>query len=159
MNYVLVLVVEPDDESVKEKLRREVQKLRMAKVRLQKKIHILEGKKAKKQTNVSLKSRLSKIRNDLSHFVSGAALDFIMCQVREGRKKAKGRRWSLKEKAIALSLLHSSPKTYRMLRRMLCLPSVSTLQREMQQLQVGGFGFALFGFWSINVHVCANSTT
>ena len=125
-----------EDDSTKDKLRREVQRLRMAKVRLQQKIRILEGKTAKPKLSTSVNSRLSKIRNDLSYFVSGATLDFIMCQVREGRKKAKGRRWSLKEKALALSLLHSSPKTYKMLRRLLSLPSVATLQHEMQQLQV-----------------------
>ena len=50
--------------------------------------------------------------------------------------KNKGQRWTPKDKALALSLLHSSPKTYKLLQRIFKLPSVKTLSRCMQTIDV-----------------------
>ena len=40
-------------------------------------------------------------------------------------------RWSTDHKSLALSLLHSSPKTYKLLRKVFSLPSVRTLRQAM----------------------------
>lgn len=50
--------------------------------------------------------------------------------------KGRGRRWSLSDKALALSLLHSSPKTYRLLQKVFALPSVQTLKALMRNVEV-----------------------
>ena len=41
-----------------------------------------------------------------------------------------------RDKSIALSLFHASPKAYRLISRFFHLPSISTLQRTMQRIQV-----------------------
>ena len=59
---------------------------------------------------------------------------FVATQIRVGTQKAKGARWTSSEKAVALALFHSSPKAYRMMRKLLCLPSVTALRRAMQKI-------------------------
>jgi hypothetical protein len=44
------------------------------------------------------------------------------------KHKTKGRKWNLKDKILALSLLKRSPKSYSLLRVLLPLPSRRTLQ-------------------------------
>ena len=52
-----------------------------------------------------------------------------------GRKK-QGYRWSASDKALAISLYTSSPKCYRLMRKMIKLPSPSTLKRSLQDLNI-----------------------
>lgn len=52
------------------------------------------------------------------------------------RRSLQGRRWSEKEKVFALALLHSSPKTYKLLRKVLALPSVTTLREVMRKVDI-----------------------
>ena len=47
-----------------------------------------------------------------------------------------GSRGAHKDKALTLALLHSSPRTYRMLQDVFKLPSVKTLSRVMQKINV-----------------------
>ena len=68
---------------------------------------------------------------------SGPRLQFIMSQIRASTAKTvRGLRWKCADKALALSLYHSSPKAYRLLRRTLVLPSVRTLKRVMRNIDV-----------------------
>ena len=59
-----------------------------------------------------------------------------MTQVRLAKKKAKGRRYNSNDKATALALYHSSPKTYRVLRKLFLLPTTRTLRKHMQQVYI-----------------------
>ena len=59
-----------------------------------------------------------------------------MAQVRASIRRPKGRRWTTADKALALSLLHSSPRSYRILRRVFFLPSVKTLKKTMLNLNI-----------------------
>jgi len=85
------------------------------------------------------------LRNVLKeHGVRGTALDFIMHQVSLARKSKFGRRWSSKLRKLALSLFHSSPKTYRLLNKVFYLPSISTLKRILKNINIQtGFSSAL----------------
>lgn len=89
-----------------------------------------------RETKASQQRKIEHLQKLLSEFLSGQKLDFVMSQVRCALKKAKGRRWTYKDKALALSLLHSSPKTYRLLRRIFDLPSVATLKLAMKNIDV-----------------------
>ena len=88
---------------------------------------------------VSKAGKVEQLKHDLSQYMSGPTLDFVMCQVREGTKKPRGRRWSPHDKSLAMSLLHSGPKTYRLLQKIFKLPGVETLRREMAHIQVRFF--------------------
>ncbi|KAG8227029.1 hypothetical protein J437_LFUL006649 [Ladona fulva] len=48
--------------------------------------------------------------------MSERAAEFLASQIRCSKRKAKGRRWTHKEKVIALSIYKQSPKCYRFLR-------------------------------------------
>ncbi len=53
-------------------------------------------------------------------------------------------KWSCTDKSFALSLMHSSPKTYRLLRKVFNLPSVSMLKLAMKNINVKpGFNCAI----------------
>ena len=82
------------------------------------------------------KQKIDKLAAELSEYFSGPTLDFVLCQLRMSKVKNKGQRWAPKDKALALSLLHSSPKTYKLLQRIFKLPSVKTLSRCMQTIDV-----------------------
>ena len=45
-------------------------------------------------------------------------------------------RWPEKDKRIALSLYHTSPKACRWLKKIFALPSIATLRREMRKVRV-----------------------
>ena len=85
---------------------------------------------------LTIKQKIEKLSKDLSEFLSGPTLDFVMCQIRVSTVKKRDQRWSHKDKALALSLLHSNPRTYRMLQDVFKLPSVKTLSRVMQKINV-----------------------
>ena len=86
-------------------------------------------------TKAAEQQELERIIKGLSAYLpAGPTLDFILCQIRVSRKKNKGQRWTAKDKSLALSLYHSSPKTYRLLQKIFRLPSVRTLYRIMQNI-------------------------
>lgn len=62
----------------------------------------------------------------MENFTTSAKLITLM-QFRETKKKNKGRRFSMKEKIVALTILKHSPKAYRFLRKIFILPSSQTL--------------------------------
>ncbi|CAK1592309.1 unnamed protein product [Parnassius mnemosyne] len=63
----------------------------------------------------------------------------LQAQLKNDGKKFKGRRWTFDEKVVALRLFKRSPTCYRLLRRMWCLPSPSTLNNLLRlfSLNVG----------------------
>lgn len=65
-----------------------------------------------------------------------AAQTFINMQIKEAGKKMKGRRFSLREKVLALSLYKPSPKAYRLLSEICILPKQKTLQKLLQNVDV-----------------------
>ena len=68
-------------------------------------------------------------------FISGSQLEFVMSQLRGATRKAKGVQWTSKDKALALLLLHFSPKTFRIMRKIFTMPSIQTLTRAMHVLR------------------------
>ena len=84
----------------------------------------------------SLKRKLADLRVQLSEFLSGVKLEFVMSQLQCATKKSRGFRWSSRDKALALSLLHSSPKAYRLLHKIFSMPCVNTLKAAMHKIQI-----------------------
>ena len=68
-----------------------------------------------------------------------------MSQLQLSGKPKYGNRYSNEDKAFALSLFHTSPKCYRLLKKLFCLPSVSTLKKCMQKISISpGFHPLIF---------------
>lgn len=90
----------------------------------------------------------------VSKFLEGPSLDFVATQIKMSVSSKFGRRWTAKDKATALSLYHSSPKTYRLLTksRLFILPSLSTLKSAMREVEVyPGFSERLLQSFKIKV--------
>ncbi|CAH0728892.1 unnamed protein product, partial [Brenthis ino] len=67
---------------------------------------------------------------------SSAAKLLMQIQFRENRKKDKGRRFTLKEKVVALSILKQGPKGYKFLRSIFILPTKPTLIKLIQRINL-----------------------
>ena len=125
------------DTPRKQALRGKIQNLRQKLYRLGRKLKSMETKDKEKISKKERKKReFKKLYTELSKHLTGMALEFVVTQIRVGKKSPKGIRWTTSEKAFALSILHSSPKTYRMLRKIITLPSITTLRRAMQNIKI-----------------------
>lgn len=65
--------------------------------------------------------------NNLSEKLNKTTLNFIKTQVHIQNNCPKGRRYTLDDKILALSLYKTSPKGYRFLSSIFALPSKATL--------------------------------
>lgn len=76
------------------------------------------------------------IFDNLSDKLSPAATLFTNLQIRETRKKNKGRRFTLDEKLLSLSLYKKSPKSYRLLSSLFTLPSRRLLSTMLSKVPI-----------------------
>lgn len=83
---------------------------------------------------ISEKRKKEAFISQLSEYLSGPALEFVSTRVHMGQKKNKW--WSARDKSVALSLFHASPKAYRLIKKIYALPGVNTLRRTTRQVQV-----------------------
>ena len=96
--------------------------------------------------------KVKHIITEISQLVSGPALDFFVSQIKMAGRKKRGYRWTVKDKSLALTLLHSSPKTYRIMSKIFLLPSKQTLSRSMQKLKIfPGFNEAILEAFKLKV--------
>ena len=105
-------------------------------LRLRKKHGALLGETFVKTKPKSHKAKFDDLGNDLKEHVHGPIYDFIMSQIKSFMRKPRRHHWTDKGKALALSLLHSSPKTYCLLRKTFKLPSVKTLGKVMRNIAI-----------------------
>ena len=107
-------------------------KLRLEKKRLQTRLWCLQKQQSESKASKGLKKSRAKAKANAiavaSEFLSGPALDFFKSQIQMSDRGLKGKRWSEQMKMFALSLFHTSPKCYRMLRKIFSLPGISTLK-------------------------------
>ncbi|CAG4952227.1 unnamed protein product [Colias eurytheme] len=74
-----------------------------------------------------------------------AAKIITKLQCRESYKKSKGRRFTLKEKVLSLSMYKRSPKCYTLLASYFCLPSAKALKRLLAKVEIeSGMNKAVF---------------
>lgn len=72
----------------------------------------------------------------ISEKMTATASLFTKLQMRETQKKNKGRRFTIDEKILSLSLYKRSPKCYRMLSMMFTLPSAKTLHNVLNSVSI-----------------------
>lgn len=58
----------------------------------------------------------------------------LQSQLKNTSRKLSGRRWTLDDKVLALSLYKKSSSCYRLLRRLFCLPSISSLKALLNKI-------------------------
>lgn len=90
------------------------------------------------------KDYLKELSNDnaikkISKYISPNFAILLHGQVRNFKKKVGARRWTSEDKILALRIYKRSPTCFRLLRRMFCLPTASTLKALLRkcQLKVG----------------------
>ncbi|KAJ3658675.1 hypothetical protein Zmor_010400 [Zophobas morio] len=77
--------------------------------------------------------------------MSVAAKLFTNLQMRETHKKSRGRRFSLEEKILSLTMYKQSPKAYRLLQKLFTLPARKTLTSLLQKVVLNtGLNMGLF---------------
>ena len=93
----------------------------------------------KKSDQLKPDSRTKKVQKAIdlvSELFDGSLRDFFVTQLKLSGRAKKGNRYSNDDKAVALSLFHTSPKCYRLLKKLFCLPSISTLKKCMHNVQI-----------------------
>ncbi|XP_047036130.1 uncharacterized protein LOC124641914 [Helicoverpa zea] len=97
-----------------------------------------------------LRNRIKKLKNKdiLKEISKNESVDKLMkkltptfalllqAQIKNLKKKTKGRRWTVEEKITALRLYKRSPTCYRLMRRLFCLPAQSTLKCLLSKLSL-----------------------
>ncbi|KAJ8708707.1 hypothetical protein PYW08_010089 [Mythimna loreyi] len=97
-----------------------------------------------------LRNRIKKLKNKdiLKEISKNESVDKLMkkltptfalllqAQIKNFKKKTKGRRWTTEEKITALRLYKRSPTCYRLMRRLFCLPAQSTLKCLLSKLSL-----------------------
>lgn len=110
----------------KQKLQKEVARLRMKVCRLK------QQKKSCKQAT-KRDTNIKSIISQLSVYLPSDTILFIETQIRMSQRKKQGHRWAIKDKMLALSIFYHSRKAYRLLSKLFCLPSKSTLLRTLRK--------------------------
>ena len=85
----------------------------------------------KKKTNIKgLRSAIACLKQHLPSQI----MSFIESQVQMTQRSKYAFRWKVKDKVLALSILFYSRKAYKILSHFLILPSVRTLQCDLQKI-------------------------
>ena len=83
-----------------------------------------------------MKSKQSKPTNkNVASITEGNLKDFMTRQL-EVSKNPRGNRYNVNENMFSLSLWHSSPKCYRLLKTTFSLPSITTLRRSIRMIDM-----------------------
>lgn len=70
----------------------------------------------------------------LNEYLNPAFGILLQSQMKNSRRKLKGRRWTLHEKILALAIYKKSSACYKLLRRMICLPNPGTLKNLLNRV-------------------------
>lgn len=102
---------------------------------LKKQINVIKRKNASvKQLKIAKTFVTGDSCNHIVDIVSKTTLKFFQSQIKIQNKKAKGRRYSLDDKILALSIFKTSPKGYKFLSSIFTLPSISTLNTVLTKI-------------------------
>lgn len=79
--------------------------------------------------SLSRGKKLEHIISELSEFLDGVQLQFVVAQLRSAKIAKRRRRWSDADKLLALSILYQSSKAYKFLAKIFHLPARSSLRK------------------------------
>lgn len=115
------------------------QKKRLVKIIRQKEDHLRKVKSLCRSRLHDIKAISnvadSNVVRKLFEGTSSITANFLMSQIRTSRaKSARGRRWTLEDKLVALCIFKKSPRCYTLLRKFLTLPHKRTLLTLLEQV-------------------------
>ena len=91
------------------------------------------------------KKDIESIINQVRTYLPENTTNFIRTQMEMSSKSAKGRRWPIKDKMLALSIFYHSRKAYKILGKFFRLPSKRTLLKTLQNSNISpGFSPKIF---------------
>ena len=103
------------------------------------KIHRLKGKIKTLTASLEKASKSGSITNiikNASRYLDTSTLDFFASQLRIGKQRLKGRRYTNKDKLFAFALHYQSPSAYRFCRKIFALPCERSLRRWLEKVRV-----------------------
>ncbi|XP_045120015.1 uncharacterized protein LOC123509643 isoform X2 [Portunus trituberculatus] len=90
-----------------------------------------------------LQSKLSKtsctsknLFKNVTKHLNPKLVSFMASQIKQGKRKANGRRYSKEEKMLALATYYTSPRAYRFLASLFTLPAFGTLHTWLRRIQM-----------------------
>ncbi|KAI4455437.1 thap domain [Holotrichia oblita] len=112
-----------------------VKQLTPKKRKLHKQIQLLSRSRTyykKKSRTPSKEEVLDNLTNNLDPQIK----TFVISQILQSSKPKKGRRFSINDKIMGLLLYKQSSRSYRLLKKLFCLPSKNTLKKLLSKLQI-----------------------
>lgn len=103
-------------------------------------VEILRLRRKFKKVNKSKRDIIQSLESDsavnsLMNSKLGSPFYLLMqSQLKNNTRKLAGRRWTIHDKVLALSIYKKSSSCYRLLRRLFCLPSVSSLKKVLNKI-------------------------
>ena len=95
--------------------------------------------------NISEKKKINILVTQLKKYLPSETVSFIERQILLQKTLKIGRRYAVSDKMLALSIFYQSRKAYRLLSKLLALPSKCTLQKSLQNTNIApGFNDAIF---------------
>ncbi|KAF9415267.1 hypothetical protein HW555_007016 [Spodoptera exigua] len=88
----------------------------------------------KDQIKAAQKMSKTKLFKKIVKSLSVPTQTFVNMQLTQYKKKNRGRRFSIKDKLLALAIYKKSPKGYNFLRKIFVIPSKRTLQNVLKQI-------------------------
>ena len=128
------------EQSLKEELGKAKSQLSTAKKTIQRlRVRISKLRTASKNLLLkyhSNKKGISKqsLLTHLKKYLDGKAYQFVATQIKLASRHGHGLRYTIQDKSFAMSMYSSSPKLYRLLRKVFKLPAPRTLQRILFRL-------------------------
>ena len=122
MTFILFSVT-PTETPHKQRLRQRIGNLRT---------QLHREKKKKISKTLKLRNALAILKEYLQH----DTFSFIESQVKMSNKSKCAFRWNTKDKMLALSIFFHSRKTYKILSCLFILPSMRTLLRDLQKMNI-----------------------
>jgi len=99
----------------------------------------------------------NRLIQSLSSSLNEDTSTFLASIVRNSKHDPKGKRWSYKEKVLAVSILKRSPRSYTFLRSLFPLPSRRSLQSLLNTVQFGtGINAHVFSVLKVNVQTMSD---
>ena len=89
-----------------------------------------------KKKKMSKTLKLTNASACLSQYLSPNTFSFIESQVKMSKRSRHAYRWKTEDKMLALSIFFHSRKAYKILSQLFILPSVRTLLRDLQKMNI-----------------------
>lgn len=117
----------PNQSGVKSNVNERLVKLLKIKNKKIKRLQLVCKKGRNAIKDLRKKSTQTLVQNIMKGCTNKVSFNLLINQIQMQHKKPRGRRWSIEDKAVALSIYKRSPKAYRLLQCFLCLPSRATM--------------------------------